>query len=206
MFLTKVEIPVKTAANLYQTHKALWQLFPDQPPGTPSPFLYRPLGNASGGRVTLLMQSSIVPEKRGGGSVMVMQQREFHPTLQPLGIYNFLLRANPIRTIRDEKGRKNSRDKVKSCRVPLIREDQQLAWLERKLEPAATLVECVIESSETLSFRKPGQKPGHTGKLVVTTYRGILKANQPDTLVALMTQGVGPAKSFGCGLISLART
>ena len=44
----------------------------------------------------------------------------------------FRLRANPIKTIRDENGRKNKKGEIKRCRVPLLKENQQIAWLKKK--------------------------------------------------------------------------
>ncbi|MEK6583319.1 MAG: type I-E CRISPR-associated protein Cas6/Cse3/CasE [Nitrospirota bacterium] len=37
------------------------------------------------------------------------------------------------------------------------------------------------------------------------TYEGLLRVNGADTLAALLENGIGPAKSFGCGLLLVRR-
>ena len=112
-------------------------------------------------------------------------------------LLNFLIRANPTKRIKDETKTKNQ-GKV---RVPLIDESEMKSWLYRQLEGAAKLSEVMINGQDILYFRKGN----HAGKMVTVTYSGILKVDNTDTLLKKVVDGIGPAKAFGCGLLSLAR-
>jgi hypothetical protein len=37
------------------------------------------------------------------------------------------------------------------------------------------------------------------------SFQGILSIEKPTEMISLMQTGIGPAKAFGCGLLSLAR-
>jgi CRISPR system Cascade subunit CasE len=50
-----------------------------------------------------------------------------------------------------------------------------------------------------LYFRKDGE----AGKIVAVTFDGLLRVVDPALLWQQMQQGIGPAKSFGCGLLSI---
>ena len=43
------------------------------------------------------------------------------------------------------------------------------------------------------------------GKLVTATFEGVLHVRDPDRLAALLENGIGPAKAFGCGLLLVRR-
>jgi CRISPR system Cascade subunit CasE len=84
--------------------------------------------------------------------------------------------------------------------VPLIRTDQQEAWLRRKLEGAAKVRAVDIAARQPLYFRRQGD----VGKIVPVRFEGILSVDDPQRLLELVRHGIGPAKAFGCGLLSLA--
>ena len=101
---------------------------------------------------------------------------------------------------KDDNGRQNARGAVKSCRVPLIVEEQQLQWLYRKLHNVASIEAAVIHAQRPLYFRKDGK----AGKIVTVTFDGLLRVLDPALLWLQMQHGIGPAKSFGCGLLSVS--
>ena len=112
----------------------------------------------------------------------------------------FLLVANPIKTIADERAR--LKGKVKRCRIPLIKEDEQSKWLKRKLADAAVVNLLEVEKLLPLHFRKGGTP----GKIQPYCFKGIIEIEDADLLMTLIQKGIGPAKAFGCGLLSLAAT
>ena len=115
----------------------------------------------------------------------------------------FMLVANPVKMINDEGGRKNTAGESKKCRVPLVKEDDQRAWIERKLQDTASLESLVIDPVFPLRFRKG--KEDRAGKIQPVGFQGVLSVKEPDAFVGLIQSGIGPAKAFGCGLLSLAR-
>ena len=87
-------------------------------------------------------------------------------------------------------------------RVPLLLEEQQLAWLERKLQGFAQLETLIVQPEPILYFRKP--KEGRTGKIQTVIFDGILTVTDTESFDRQLKQGIGPAKAFGCGLLSVA--
>ncbi|MBU1656509.1 MAG: type I-E CRISPR-associated protein Cas6/Cse3/CasE [Gammaproteobacteria bacterium] len=197
--LSKILIERARPASPYEWHQLLWKLF-DAPPGSPRPFLFRVEASAPG-RAEVLMQSD-QPPSEGNGPVRVVGIRSFDPVFTPDQRLRFRLCANPIKSIHDAQGRTNGRGEAKSCRVPLIKEEEQLDWLARKLDGAARLDEALIQARQALHFRAPGKA---AGKIVAVTFDGALTVRNGDRLRMLLREGIGPAKGFGCGLLSLAR-
>ncbi len=83
--------------------------------------------------------------------------------------------------------------------MPLIKEEQQLQWLTRRLDGVAMLEEIQISPCLALYFRKQGQ----AGKVVPHKFEGVMRVIDPVALAALLGRGIGPAKAFGCGMLSL---
>jgi CRISPR system Cascade subunit CasE len=111
----------------------------------------------------------------------------------------FRLRANPVKTIKDDK-RLDKNGEPRSIRVPLIHEEEQLKWLLRKLAGIAELETARVWQEPALFFRK--QDMG--GKIQPVCFEGVLTVLDNEALFAMLRQGIGPAKAMGCGLLSLA--
>ncbi|ADJ28314.1 type I-E CRISPR-associated protein Cas6/Cse3/CasE [Nitrosococcus watsonii] len=199
MYLSKIEIDWRYARDPYQWHRSLWQLFPGQGVAERS-FLFRMECPRPGQNVQLLLQSEAAPGEAAAG-IRVVARRDYPLSLHSGQFLRFRLIANPIKTIRDGEGRLNRKGVVKSCRVPLLQEEQQEAWLSRKLSGAAMLESVIPTLRPPLYFRKNGK----AGKLVTVTFDGVFQVVNPRVLAALIQTGIGPAKAFGCGLLSLAR-
>lgn len=207
MHLSRIELDPRTARAPYQWHKALWELFPDRPADARD-FLFRVEEAGPGRPATVLLQSAAMPQTAAGGRSRVLATRTFEPALPAGLVLRFRLRANPIRAIKDVDGRLRSAKQaqgqaiVKSCRVPLLKDDQQLDWLARKLAGAAEILNATAANGEPMHFRKPDTAPG---KIVPCMFDGALRIADGAHLQRLLVEGIGPAKAFGCGLLSLAR-
>lgn len=92
---------------------------------------------------------------------------------------------------------------MKKCRVPLIRDEELQSWLARKLEGLAKIESVEVEKRQTMNFRKVREK--RVGKIQPVSFHGVLSVADPEGLLSLIHAGIGPAKAFGCGLLSLAR-
>lgn len=202
MFISRVEIPWALSRNPYEFHRCLWRLFPGEPEESRSDatesrqgFLFRIEGKPPGRPARLLLQSRRFPECISG--LTIIGTREFHP--QPVSGQRlaFILTANPIRTIVDAQREFKYNKKSEKCRVPLIREEEQREWLTRKLANAAEIITANVQPHPPLYFRK-GK---YAGKLVTSTYDGVIQVRDPTHLIQLLKNGVGPAKGFGCGLL-----
>lgn len=202
MYLSKIVIPWTKARNPYHWHDCLWQLFP-QDPQAKRDFLFRveqaPVGQAA----HILMQSGREPMPIAQDARLTAK-RDYPLRLREGQRLRFLLVANPVKTCKDqgEHPRLNQQGKPKNCRLPLLKEEEQRAWLERKIQGAAALEALTLRQNPPLYFRKKGDAPG---KIVPVTFEGIIAVEDPAALQNLTIQGIGPAKGFGCGLLSVAK-
>lgn len=137
----------------------------------------------------------------------------------------FILRANVVET-RTENGRKTRHrlridDEILKSgdaqKVEQARREVHLNWLRKKLEGAATLVEKTldnpkrdhpfIETGWAHASRGEYDKGGKADKSEMqwwsVTYSGRLILKDPEKLRALLLSGIGPAKGFGFGLLSV---
>lgn len=206
MFLSRVEIPWEAARNAYDIHRQLWRLFPGEARETRASgeesrqgFLFRFEEHAPGKAARLLVQSQQAPVATTG--LFIIGIREFHP--QPVAdqLLAFLLTANPVKTITDAQRDAKPGKKSEKCRVPLIREEEQLQWLSRKFIGMAEIEAATVLPHAPLYFRKGNRG----GKLFTVTFEGVLRVRDSAALISLLESGIGHAKAFGCGLLLVRR-
>lgn len=117
--------------------------------------------------------------------------KAFDLKLAPDQTLRFCLLANPV-------------VKRAGRRLGLLTEEKQRAWLERKLKDSgAELLACRITPIGLQHSRKKGldEEPVH----LQIMYEGLLQVQDNGKLAEGVAAGIGPAKGFGCGLLSLAR-
>ncbi len=199
MYLSRVFIQPGKLNNAYEWHRALWSLFPDVERGAASPFLYHmeSINLATGAQV--LMQSSMKPI---ANSVFarLMATKPFIANFQIGQPLIFQLLANPIKCISNKHDKVNKKNQGK-CRVPLIKEQEQSAWLERKFSQAVNMNSLNITNHTPLYFRKGNR----AGKIVPVHFEGIIEVNDVAKMDDVWRNGIGPAKAFGCGLLLVRR-
>ncbi len=200
MYLSKVLITGSLSRNPYEIHQTLWSLFSEDREAERD-FLFR-VEQSDRNRADILMQSVRKPVSTRRETV-VIASRCYDLHLNAGQLLRFLLVANPIKTIEDETGRKNSRGEIKKCRVPLIKEDEQRAWLHRKFASCASIQALSIDPKLPLYFRKT--REDRAGKIKPVVFQGFLAVEMPEVFHELIRAGIGPAKAFGCGLLSVAR-
>lgn len=211
MFISRVEIPWSAVQNPYEIHRCLWRLFPGEAPASRhgnadqrAGFLFRTETYQTGRPAHFLVQSRQRPVSVS--SIQTLGCREFNPQPQVAQRLAFVLTANPIKTIIDTQaeakpGKRPNKQNQFKCRVPLVHEEQQREWLTRQLAAAATVESVTVLPHAPLYFRKGG----YGGKIVTATFEGILQIKAPDHLLRALENGIGPAKSFGCGLLLVRR-
>lgn len=200
MYLSKILMDGHACHNPYEIHRVLWRLFPEDAEAQRE-FLFR-IGHSDWHQAEVLLQSKIKPVS-AAPDAKILECKEFPLNLREGQRLRFLLIANPIKTIDDEAGRKNKSGEAKKCRVPLIREEDQRSWIKRKLQDAVSLDALDIAPLLPLRFRKG--KENQAGKIQPVSFQGCLNVKNPAVLRDLIKKGIGPAKAFGCGLLSLAR-
>jgi CRISPR system Cascade subunit CasE len=206
MFMSRVELPWDAARNPYDLHRHLWHLFPGEAREARTSgaedrqgFLFRIEQNPVGRPARVLVQSRRPPIAAEGA--MLIGTREFRPQPSAGQRLAFLLTANPVKTIVDAQRDAKPGKQSEKCRVPLIKEEEQRLWLSRKLGEAGEIEVVNVLPHPPVFFRK-GRRGG---KLVTVTFDGVLRVDDPEQLTALLENGIGPAKAFGCGLLLVRR-
>lgn len=206
MFISRVEILWEAARNPYDLHRQLWRLFPGEERETRESgeqdrqgFLFRVEERGTRRPARLLVQSRRAPVRTDG--LLLLGSREIQPCPSIGQRLAFVLTANPVKTITDAERAAKPGKRSEKCRVPLIKEEDQRNWLARKFSGAAKLESADILPHAPLYFRK-GKR---AGKLVTCNFEGVLTVDDPEQLVRLLENGVGPAKGFGCGLLLVRR-
>lgn len=145
-------------------------------------------------------------ESVGWPSTQGWDTREYQPFLDRLQTgaeWAFRLRANPSRS-----GRK-APDSPQTQRFGHLTAAQQLAWLTARAETAGFDIpegelgqtQAAVVHREVIRFARKGS----TITLATAVYEGRLRVTDPDALRRTLTHGLGPAKGYGCGLLTLAR-
>lgn len=130
-------------------------------------------------------------------------------------IWAFRLTANPVHHVRRGPGEPTKRTAHVTPR-------HQLRWLLQRQTTCGFRVlasatpeperieekyEVVVHNRRDLSFGKPKQRRDTTAKpvtLVTATFDGHLTVTDPDALRHTLTRGLGKAKAYGCGLMTLS--
>jgi CRISPR system Cascade subunit CasE len=165
---------------------------------------------------------------RETGFVAVEGPKVVNPSFRTGQMLRFRLHANPtVRKWAYRKERKGRRPEGK--RVGLYTEQEQREWLDRKAEEGGfellqvkvapqradgpTCVQDAVVRDQRVFGRRPGwhcdhfdgrHEPRQLTHLAVT-FDGLLRVIDPDLFRCTLERGIGSAKAFGFGLLSLAR-
>jgi CRISPR system Cascade subunit CasE len=184
-------------ADPYELHRTLLRAFPDATDGGPGRVLFRVEPARGEPRFVVLVQSDAAPDWSrlnvpGDYLLEPPATKPFTPAFAAGQRLGFRLRANPT-VKRDGKRR------------PLLDESEQRAWLDRKAAVAGFRVVRVEVASEGALC---GHKPAEGATLTLThhavRFDGVLAVTDPGQLLHALRGGVGSAKGFGFGLLSLA--
>jgi CRISPR system Cascade subunit CasE len=184
-------------ADPYELHRTLLRAFPDADDGGPGRVLYRVEPLRSEPRFIVLVQSDVAPDwlrlnVPDGYLQGPPATKPFDPTFTSGQRLCFRLRANP--TVKREGKRR-----------PLLGEGEQRTWLDRKGAEAGFRV---VRTEVTPEGASCGRKPAGGATMTLThhavRFDGVLAVADPERLRQALPAGIGSAKGFGFGLLSLA--
>lgn len=133
---------------------------------------------------------------------------DYRPFLENLRVgqrWVFRLAANPVRSVAGERG---GRGAVR----PEITVEQQHAWLVSRAAHNGFALGDDPHASVVVTRREREQfSRGHSGKRMRVSvsraqFDGVLEVTDANALRSMLTNGVGRAKAYGCGLMTLAPT
>ncbi|ERF58411.1 type I-E CRISPR-associated protein Cas6/Cse3/CasE [Cutibacterium avidum] len=213
MFLTQFDINVarrdamRLLASPERLHAAVLSAFP---PGQSTSDDTRTLWRLDRGPAKhdarLMIVSPLQPdlttlnEQAGWSTGVPGRSADYDPFLrglQPGSTWQFRCTVNPTTAIRTASG---SRGK----RVAEVTAEQQLAWFIGRAERHGFAVpvkdQARVTRREVLRFRRQGS----TVTLAVAQVDGVIQIQDADAAREALVHGIGPAKGYGCGLMTLA--
>lgn len=147
--------------------------------------------------------------------------------------FRFSLKANPTKKIKDHRSffkkeinnlkeeaeikkkleilskslSKEQWEKIKSKRIGIYKEPEQVEWLKRKGEQSGFQIlnlqfdKGAIDSPQ----KKTDGKVIHNIDLLSVTFTGILRVTNTEQFKKAYVNGIGQGKAFGCGMLLLAK-
>ena len=192
---------LRAMGDLHALHRLVLKGYPDAEEGGTGRVLFRlETPRTPREQPVLLVQSDVEPNWSPlENSFCVEGPRPWEPQFANHQRLRFRLRATPtkVTTFGEDAERPGKR------RTGLFTEELQREWLDRKAGENGFKVDVVaLRKIGWQSGRKPGgQLITHHG----IEYDGILQVRDPGAFTQAVIGGIGPAKGFGFGLLSLAR-
>ncbi len=203
--------------NAYREHQHLWRLF-EADADAERDFLFRREQPASGFPRFYLL-SGRLPQH--SNNVWQIETKDYRPTIHAGQQLAFSLRVNPIVTRRDAQGKQCRHDVVMDLKHrtvfktlpvnerPLLNtlvQQAGLEWLQKCAERhgfSFVSGQVLVESyQQHRAAKKGGQKPIRYSTL---DFSGLLTVTDAELFQQALTNGIGPAKAFGCGLLLVRR-
>jgi CRISPR system Cascade subunit CasE len=184
-------------ANPYELHRTLLKAFPEHLPESER-VLYRLEAYSQNLDLLVLVQSQTLPDwvylETGGLVLQASRVKRFAPKFHVGQVLTFRLLANPTKRL-----------KQNGKRIGLDEERDQLQWLERKANYGGfDLVKAVAQQQGMISGVKFLESQEYTLRHYGVLYRGELMINDIEIFIQTIQYGIGSAKGFGFGMLSVA--
>lgn len=216
MYLTRIEIDThrrdsrQVLSSPHRMHGAVATCFP------PSARSTRPLWRIDVTRdATLLyLLSDTRPdptgfvERHGWPAAQAWMTRDYTPAIEAVDggrRFGFRVRVNPVRSVRPEPTPGDEGPRPRGQRVGHVTADQQLCWFLRRAEGWGFSAGSTEEPSATIVERKVWrfERGGKPVTVSTAAIEGVLTVTDADRLRSALVDGLGPAKAYGCGLLTL---
>ncbi len=226
MFISKIKVqPISTPEfwkqikfggynfdSDYRMHQWVWKLFSDAP-DRKRDFIYRH-DITSQGHVFLAV-SQRRPEPLD--DFLNVETKDYYPKIKKGMRLGFSLRANPVRSARDENQKLKRHDVVMDSKKKLaasgktkgeifgqeVMQEAGLKWIVGKGEANGFWVEpevLRVDGYRSMELRTKGRN----ARISILEFNGLLTVTDAELFEEALFKGIGPAKGFGCGLL-LAR-
>ncbi|MCB0209749.1 MAG: type I-E CRISPR-associated protein Cas6/Cse3/CasE [Anaerolineae bacterium] len=201
----------RESGDPYQQHRTVMSAFPETLPEDER-VLYRLDVQPRTGQMVLLVQSHTEPTWDGlAEKGYLLPEDPFSELRNPAvkvidlavqagQILSFRLRANPTKRLMKDIPERNLK---KGQRIALFEEPEQLEWLQKKAKNHGFAIGNVHIIDE--GFKRGKTNDEQRLAFFAVRFEGHLQVTDPNALVQAVECGIGPAKAFGCGLLSLAR-
>ena len=228
MYLTRFRLNTarsgarKLLASPQAMHAAVMSSFPTLLPNdTDGPRVLWRIDRTSRAEVFLYIVSPTKPdlthlvEQAGWPTQPTWESYDYTPFLSRLAkgdVWAFRLTANPVHSIRRKAGEptKLTAHLTQRYQKKWLLQRQDAAGFrvvekpaEKRRLPEGDEHELIVHNRRDWNFSK-GARKGRPVSLVTVTFDGRLEVTDPDALRRALISGIGRAKAYGCGLMTLA--
>jgi len=200
----------------YHAHRLIWNLYADSNERKRD-FLYR--HEVNGGWPGFYTVSERLPTDTT--DMWQIKSKPYFPKLSKGQRLSFVLRANPVRSKRDEKNKLHRHDVVMDAKTQIKKqgngtdEDMFLAnivqeagtkWLEARSDKFGFSINRDQVRADGyrqhVIYKKKSSPPIRFSTLDIN---GVLTILDPELFVNALYKGIGPAKGFGCGMMMVKK-
>lgn len=212
----KTQYFMETFKNSYTLHQAVWKLF-SADPKQDRDFIYRL--DQERHRPIIYAVSAREPVDRQ--DFWKIESKVYKPRISSGMHFSFMIRANPIRTKRDESGKQHRHDVVMEAKtrlktenteetddiqkVSLIQKAGSLWLLSRAEKNGFKLIPDALRVDGYQQHRFSKKRGEKRISISTLDFDGILKISNPELFIDMLYKGIGPAKAFGCGMLLIRR-
>ena len=139
------------------------------------------------------------------------ETKDYTPLLEKIAKgqrWRFKLRANPVRMAREDKGRRQRSEGIVGKIQGHVTVAQQTQWLLDRSQAHGFVVLRFDEGAPNVvvsqRHKERFQRNGNTVSLTTAVFEGQLEVADADLFRVALCKGIGRAKGFGCGLMTIA--
>jgi CRISPR system Cascade subunit CasE len=199
--------------NIYTVHQRLSMAFPKKEQKEKSLFLFRideKLG-VTGYCPVIVVQSECSPDwDRAFSNASILlaafpEVHEYNPQFTVGDVLRYRIRINPVKRSK-EFGKRLAISRNEGSKLP---EEYLSKWFQEKVaknNTGFTIQDCRLTGSTWVSGYKNHREEGIDPKLkfYAADFNGVLQVTDNSRLLSTIRHGIGSAKAFGFGLLSLA--
>jgi CRISPR system Cascade subunit CasE len=199
MFLSRLKMNIRNKRvrheleDVYELHRTLLGAFSEKPNGASSKVLFRVEDDPTTKNPQVLVQSEMEPD---WGPMLLETHylldkpdvKRYDPMIRNGQILRFRLLANPTK-------------KHDNKRLGILNEDEQVIWLDRKAKENGF---CLAQVTTIPRGFSKGTRQGVKMTFYALQYEGVIKVTDADKFIVGLKNGIGSAKGFGFGLLSIA--
>lgn len=195
----------QAAGAAYRDHALLWQLFSAEEQSRD--FLFRRYADRP---LSYYIVSDRMPQ--ANSDLFAVETRPFDPQLEPGAWVRFDLRANPVIARKAADGRSRRHDVLMDARRTVSSKDQQIEAMDQAalqwVKPRLVQAGLIVRESSVLSTGYTQHRLHQKGRKISFSsldYSGVAQVQDPSALHRTLTEGIGHARAFGCGLLLVRR-
>ncbi|MDM8517494.1 type I-E CRISPR-associated protein Cas6/Cse3/CasE [Desulfobacterales bacterium HSG16] len=192
MYISRINTIEKEVADVYALHQWIWQGFGGKDMDQKRNFLFR-VETFARKRAVILIQSLEKPRWEGVFPIEDVEMKSYEPAFEKDRSYQFMIHASASFT-------KPRGPNKKSIRLPL-KPGQYENWFAKQGESKGFKPLAVVRAHDISVKSRKKKKMNISGQIM----SGVLRVEDPEIFLPAYRDGIGRARGFGFGMLSLIK-